>query len=693
MKKEKSTALVKFEVKEEGINKVFKLDLNDLKVSQVAIRDKRTISKTEYTTKKITKAKWEELDNQYLIDLINLEINVYKSYIIELEYLEQLAKDTLTEEKDYETILSRVELNLSKARGQLTILNTNIETQKSKYKIVETALKEAQAEEDKKEVEQASNDLADSFQVDEPVRNNTKYGYNFASSKDLEKFESYVKRYNKYLFMNLQGKQTISTKAFDPTTEKVEWEHMSFRDFREHTKSDIFYVINENSGNKQKMYFCEEWLETEWMRTQYRRTTFNPDPNFKCPDDVYNFWEGYVEPKKGDVSRFINHIDTLIDGTKEEKEYLIKLLAYSVQFPHIITGTTIAMFGAEGSGKSTVSLVMAAICPNHYIMKDDIEKVMNGFNGETLAVKYFLWEEALWGGSKKDQGKFKHFVTGADRSIEIKGVTKISVKNYAFHIFTSNNEWLVPVDKTDRRNNIYNCSNTLIGNYKYFAEFTEWLNGEGKHYIMNFFKNEVDLTDFNPRQTVQTDIKIDVKIKSLDDFSSFMMAVLNGDVTDHSLDDWNDVETSIGRDDLYNSFLNYHPHSRMDKREFSQKLSNLLQFSVKSEKWKDNWKKKVDGKSFAYYKLPVKLEAQELFAKTLNETVDTLFNRVLKTKETGKLSYSDLVKKDVKELENQEVVVNNYIESKFKNESSKGIFSAARNRVPAKTINSISVKR
>ena len=77
------------------------------------------------------------------------------------------------------------------------------------------------------------------------------------------------------------------------------------------------------------MYFCEEWLETEWMRTQYRRTTFNPDPNFKCPDDVYNFWEGYVEPKKsshsqknGKGNRFSHNNDSSVERRvfKKNKE-------------------------------------------------------------------------------------------------------------------------------------------------------------------------------------------------------------------------------------------------------------------------------------------------------------------------------------------------------------------------------------
>lgn len=713
MKKEaktKSVALSQFEIKLAGINSFLKIAEANLAKEQNALKNQLNLSKLELKNKKITANEYGIVESKIYNEINKLGLSVYQKHAIELDYLAQLVTDTLQEEECFEKKKEFINAKIVENNSHIDIFTQDIEfhdrrlvifTDNHEQYLKVVAEQEAKkTEEELKEAEEEAKKLAESMEnATEEAKEKAeatslfKYGYQFASQKDMDKFHEYLKRYNGYMYMNLQGKQAISSKSVDITTQKVTWEHMSFRDFREFTRSDIFYVINENTGNKQKMYFCEEWLETEWMRTQYRKTTFNPDPNFPCPKDTYNFWEGYVTPKKGDVSKLIYHIDTLIEGTKEEKEYLIKVLAYSVRFPHIVTGTTVAFFGDEGSGKSTVSLIMAAICPNHYLMSDSIESVMNGFNGETLAVKYFLWEEALWGGSKKDQGKFKHLITGEDRQIEIKGMTKMTVRNYGFHIFTSNNEWLVPVDKTDRRNNIYKCANTLVGNYKYFAEFKEWLAGDGKHAIMHFFLNEVDLDGFNPRKTVETDIKINVKLKSLDEFNSFMMAVLSGDVSDHALDEWTDIEHAIGRDELYKSFQNYSSHSRMDKREFSHKLSTLLNFSDKCEKWKDNWKKKVDGASFSYYKLPTLQEARELFAKTLNETVDTLFNRSLKSKESGSLNYSDLVKEEYKNVVVEEVkpvkqteVTKNYVEKLKKTPAKETKFSKAKKQAPSKPL-------
>lgn len=688
MKKEvktKSVAIAQYEIKLAGIVNFLKITEANLVEKQNEFKNIIKLSKIDLKNKKITANQAGIVEATNLIASTEVELNVYEKHGIELAYLAQLITDTLTKEENFEKVKTFIEVKISENNSRISILKTDIEFLNKKIAIFSKLEKEFLDAEAEKASKEMSKDLENAtIEATKKSESDSlfQFGYQFREQKSLDNFKVYLNRYKHYIFMDLQGKQVVSEKYTDSVTGLVNWTHRSFKDFREHTLSDIFYVINKNTGYEQKVYFSEEWLETDWMRTQYRKTTFNPDPSFKHAPDLYNFWEGFVEAKKGDVSKFINHIDLLIDGTKEEKAYLIKLLAYVIRNPHKVTGTTLALFGEQGCGKSSVSYFLTKLCPNHAQFFDDLESVMAGFNGETLAVKFFLWEEALWGGSKKMEGKFKHFVTGATRTVEIKGVTKLIIPNYAFHVFTSNNEWLVPVDKGDRRNNIFGCTKTLIGNTKYFDELYAWIDGEGKHALYDFLLNEVDLTNFNPRATIETDVKIDVKLKSLDDFSSFMMAVLSGDITEQALDLWNDVERTVERDSLYEAFTSYHTHSRMDKREFSSKLAALLNFSSVAEKWKDNWKSKKDGKSYSYYKLPVIEVARKMFAESIKETTDTLFNRVLKTTSKTSLTIEDLVKPDT-QLEAQKNYIDKLENIEIKNDSK---FSEAKNKVPAKKL-------
>ncbi|MDV6321542.1 hypothetical protein, partial [Chromohalobacter sp. HP20-39] len=75
--------------------------------------------------------------------------------------------------------------------------------------------------------------------------------------------------------------------------------------------------------------------------------------------DVLNMWTGFVEPKKGDISIFLDYIENLV-GNKINAEYIVKLLAYTVRFPHRNTGTSIVLVGPHGCGKSTLSETIRA---------------------------------------------------------------------------------------------------------------------------------------------------------------------------------------------------------------------------------------------------------------------------------------------------------------------------------------------
>lgn len=485
-------------------------------------------------------------------------------------------------------------------------------------------------------------------------------GLKFIDELNRDKYLEMKERYNKYILLNIEGKPLVSTVVNIPGKNTVNYYHSKFHDFREFNCDDYFFV--ESGKKERKIYFAEHWLETKHLRRKYTSTAFDPSPDFNDPD-AYNFWKGFVEPRKGDVSRFYNHIDILIKGTKEQKEHLIKKIGYTVRYPHHNIGNAIALRGKQGSGKTTaIADAMMAMCPNHSMMTSDLEEFLTGFNGETVYIKYVLGEEALWGGDKTLEGKFKHAVTGQKRRIEIKGITSFQVDNYCQFFFTTNEDWVMPVGENDRRAEIFDCTDTLIGNRKYFAEYREWLFGEGKHALVYHFMHELDLDGFDPRELVENDAKLDVKLQSLGHVEKFIYSSLNGEISDLCLDKWTDIEFNIKRADLFEAFKD-NTRSKVDQKVFSGVLNKVFNFP---ENWKDNWKNSTKG---SFYKLGTLVEARLKFCRYVKADYKSLFGSdvpegsALKEEEVKKevatgiqSKLVPLIKKENKELSPVEIL-------------------------------------
>jgi hypothetical protein len=94
----------------------------------------------------------------------------------------------------------------------------------------------------------------------------------------------------------------------------------------------------------------------DWQpRRQYcgRGVVFEPGSEQLIIGDMLNLWRGFgVEPKHGDWSLMRNHIrDVICSGNEEHFQYLIKWMAYGVQYPDRPIGVSIALRGEEGAGK------------------------------------------------------------------------------------------------------------------------------------------------------------------------------------------------------------------------------------------------------------------------------------------------------------------------------------------------------
>ena len=147
-----------------------------------------------------------------------------------------------------------------------------------------------------------------------------------------------------------------------------------------------------------------------------------------------------------------NHIrDVICSGNEEHFQYLIKWMAYGVQYPDRPIGVSIALRGEEGAGKGFLWRNYGKLYGRHFKHVAQGEHLTGRFNavlGEACAV--FL-DEALWAGDRQGEQILKALVTEDTFQLERKFCDPIPVKNCLRIMIASNNQWIVPVGTRGRR--------------------------------------------------------------------------------------------------------------------------------------------------------------------------------------------------------------------------------------------------
>ncbi|MDD2820500.1 MAG: DUF5906 domain-containing protein [Flavobacterium sp.] len=449
-------------------------------------------------------------------------------------------------------------------------------------------------------------------------------GMLFLTKKDLKDYVEYKTYFNNNCYVvNCSGTPALAVK-----TNSNDGEHLEFKTIPNATtyyNNKHFNIVDTSRGIPKKINkeFFPLWLRSKSTK-RYDRIVFEPNKSKVSPTD-FNLWKGFIQPKKGDIKPFIKYLNNLIVGSNDDVKKIIQLLAWTVQNPGKIAENCIALRGKQGAGKSSLGMVIKAICPEHTQTFKDFG-FMSSWNDHTKAIKYFLMEESVWGGETSKEGLLKDFLTGKTRDIQTKFFSQYTIPNYSFAIFTSNEDWLAPVGKGDRRFNVFDTKEDKKGDHIYWEEFYNWLNGDGKHFIMDFLLN-LDLSKFKVRETVMNDAKADTQALTFRGIDKFVHSLLNNDIAlfddDGSHIDtsqWETQEVKIDRHLIINTVEKLLGKNNVSPHAISSGLNKIFKFE---ENWKSRWKRS-DGRYF--YKFPSKKECMELFAKHTDIPVKNLFS-------------------------------------------------------------------
>lgn len=294
-------------------------------------------------------------------------------------------------------------------------------------------------------------------------------------------------------------------------------------------------------GKVKGTTWSARWLRSR-KRRQYAGIEFFPNPDGARSTPGYlNLWRGFAlrpQAKKNGWSILRDHmLNNLCEGSEALFLWLFGWFAHLVQRPRERVGTAVVLRGKMGTGKTKVGEVMGSIFPAHYFAVDDPRYVTGQFNAHMGACLLLQAEEAVWAGDKAAEGRLKGLVTSKFQMIEAKGIDPIRLDNYVRLLMTSNEDWVVPAGKDERRFCVLDVNPRCAQNTDYFREMDEQLDDGGRaallHDLLTFDLSKVDL-----RKIPRTSALLEQKFRSLDSMESWWFERLDAGTTTTAGETW-----------------------------------------------------------------------------------------------------------------------------------------------------------
>ncbi len=306
-----------------------------------------------------------------------------------------------------------------------------------------------------------------------------------------------------------------------------------------------FTQIVGTDGKVKTITWARRWM-SDRRRRQYRGIEFHPDPeNAPGTPGYLNLWSGFaVQPaRERDARRYKTFRDHLLNnvcsGNREHFDWVFGFFAHMAQRPRERLGTALVMRGRMGTGKTKVGEVFGRLWPRHYFLVDDPRYVTGQFNAHMATCLLLQADEAVWAGDKAAEGRLKGLITSPIQQIEAKGVDPIRLPNYVRLIMTSNEDWVVPAGKDERRFAVLDVDPRCAQKHEYFREMDAELDDGGLEALLADLL-AFDLESVNLWQIPRTDALLEQKIRSLNSVESWWFERLASGATTRHASQWNE---------------------------------------------------------------------------------------------------------------------------------------------------------
>lgn len=335
-------------------------------------------------------------------------------------------------------------------------------------------------------------------------------------------------------------------------------------------------------GKIKRVSWATRWISDRGRRT-YDGIEFFPNPDGAANTSGYlNLWQGYStapDAGAGSYGVFRDHMLTnFCSGDERLFEWVFAWFAQMVQRPREKMGTAIVIRGKQGAGKTTVGDVMGSLFEAHYFLVDEPRYVTGNFNAHMASCLLLQAEEAVWAGDKVAEGKLKGLITAKTQMIESKGIDPFRLTSYNRIMMTSNEDWVVPAGKDERRYCVLDIAPNAVESFEYFDEMYEELNNGGREALLADLL-AFDLSKVNLRLAPKTKSLLEQKIRSFNPIESFLFLRLYEGYLSSKISGW-PPDGEIKKEALFNQYLDESDRigikRRQDQTAFGIGLKRLI---------------------------------------------------------------------------------------------------------------------
>jgi hypothetical protein len=301
-------------------------------------------------------------------------------------------------------------------------------------------------------------------------------------------------------------------------TDKPALEFISFYDFRN------FYMHKKRRTAKGSIGLGTAWINYGNHR-QFDGLEFVPGGPEVLPGNLFNTWRGWaVAPKKGDCSKFLNHVqDVICSGDADLYKYMMDWLADCIQHPNKPGEVAVVLRGTMGVGKGVFTSTLGELFrPGiHFTQIVHQDQLVGKHNKHLVETVLANVDEAYYAGDVKHRSVLKNIITEMWLQAEPKGIDAHLVPNHLHLIICSNEQHVVPAGADERRFFCVDVSDARKGDFKYFAAIKTHMNHDGLAALLYELQHR-DLTGVNLREIPQTKALADQKALSRRGIDAFI---------------------------------------------------------------------------------------------------------------------------------------------------------------------------
>ena len=279
---------------------------------------------------------------------------------------------------------------------------------------------------------------------------------------------------------------------------------------------------------------------------------------------AFNTWRGFaVAPAEGNdkLARILSHIkEVLCDGNEEVYTYTLDWIASGFQKPEDRGGSALVWKGLKGTGKGMIGNMLCEMWGYHALHVTQKDHIVGKFNGHLEDKRFLFADEAFFAGDKANEGVLKGLITEPRLMIERKGFDAVERPNYIHILIVSNDDFVVPATRDERRYCVTTVNPKYKDNFEYFSALDNDVKDKDVQAAFLYFMLHRDISKYRAGRIPETEALAEQRAENADSTTTWMMRCLqeggfySRDATGGHYLAWRD---EMSASELYASYLDW----------------------------------------------------------------------------------------------------------------------------------------